>query len=319
MTPDTTLVLGDFTFGSTEVPESIEFGGDQLLASHQLIGGRRVIDAMGRSEAPLSWSGLLRGENALDRALYLDNLRVQGLPLNLTWSQLSYKVLIRQFSARFERFYLLPYRITCEVVDNLTTPVTSPGQTPVDQAIGDDADAATSLAAAVGDTQLTGLLSTLNSAIANVSSFATAAQSQVNAVLAPLAAVQSRVAVLIASVGNTIGSVTTLGGVLPGNPVATNAAKLLNQVSSLTQCETLYRLRNVTGRMSANLGAITSSQRSVTTAGGNLFQIAQTQYGDAMEWTAIAKANGLTDPFVSGVQTLRIPAQPDENSGVLNA
>ncbi len=50
----------------------------------------------------------------------------------------------------------------------------------------------------------------------------------------------------------------------------------------------------------------------ITIAGGNLFAIAAQQYGDATAWLQIARANGLSDPFLSGLVTLVDPAlRPD--------
>lgn len=40
----------------------------------------------------------------------------------------------------------------------------------------------------------------------------------------PLAAVQARVQILVSTVGNTVANVTTLGGILPNNPIAQRAA-----------------------------------------------------------------------------------------------
>lgn len=45
----------------------------------------------------------------------------------------------------------------------------------------------------------------------------------------------------------------------------------------------------------------------IQVAGGNLYQIAATQLGDATQWIRIADANDLTDPFLTGVVTLVIP------------
>jgi len=319
MQADTTLNLGAFQFGYMEVPGEIEFGGEQRLSVHQLVGGTRIIDAMGRSDRPLAWSGLLLGQSALDRALFLDSLRIGGQMQELSWGALRYQVVVREFSATYQRSYKIPYRIVCEVVQDLTTPVAQAGSAPIDQAVADDANASTTLTTAIGDSSLTALMGTLNTAIVAVSTFAHAAQSTINSVLQPLAAVQARVQILIASTGNTIGSVTTFGGVLPGNPLSTSAANLVSQVAAVSQCAQLYALRNTLGRMGANLGAINAPQNTVAMAGGNLFQIAESQYGDAMAWTGIAKANGLTDPFVQGTKVLSIPPQPDQQSGVLTA
>jgi hypothetical protein len=47
---------------------------------------------------------------------------------------------------------------------------------------------------------------------------------------------------------------------------------------------------------------------TMTIAGGNLFQIAAAQLGDATQWIRIAQLNGLQDPMLYGPMTLRIPA-----------
>jgi len=54
--------------------------------------------------------------------------------------------------------------------------------------------------------------------------------------------------------------------------------------------------------------------QTVTTAGGNLFQIAAAQLGDATQWIRIAQLNNLSDPMLSGVVTLLIP-DTDPNAG----
>ena len=47
--------------------------------------------------------------------------------------------------------------------------------------------------------------------------------------------------------------------------------------------------------------------QTITVAGGNLFQIAAIQLGDATQWVRIAQLNGIDDPVLNGVQTLLIP------------
>lgn len=319
MAPNTTLQLGDFVFSELEIPATMPFGGDQALSVHRLIGGTKVVDAMGASPREVSWSGLLLGATASDRARYLDTLRVQGLPLDLTWSSFKYSVIVRSFAGEFRRAYEMAYTITCEVISDSTTPVTTLAASSADRAISQDAATAASLTTSVGDAPLSGLMSTVKSAISQVSSFATAARSTINGVIQPIAAAQAQVKTLIASASNTIAEVTTFGGVLPGNPVATMAAKLTGQVTAATQLVDLHNLDFTLGRLTKNLQQVSASPRTVATAGGNLFRLAQQQYGDAKAWPAIAKANGLTDPFISGTQVLTIPAQPGTADGVLEA
>jgi hypothetical protein len=47
--------------------------------------------------------------------------------------------------------------------------------------------------------------------------------------------------------------------------------------------------------------------RTITVAGGNLFQIAATELADATQWIRIAQLNDISDPMLIGVVTLIIP------------
>lgn len=48
--------------------------------------------------------------------------------------------------------------------------------------------------------------------------------------------------------------------------------------------------------------------QTIITIGGNLFEIAATQLGSALQWINIARTNKLTDPMLSGQNKLLIPA-----------
>ncbi len=57
--------------------------------------------------------------------------------------------------------------------------------------------------------------------------------------------------------------------------------------------------------------------RTITVAGGNLFAIAAAQLGDATQWIRIARLNNLSDPMLTGVVTLQIPAiDPSATGGI---
>lgn len=57
--------------------------------------------------------------------------------------------------------------------------------------------------------------------------------------------------------------------------------------------------------------------RTITVAGGNLFALALQYLGDATQWNRIAQANGLIDPFLSGINTLQIPSSdPSAGGGI---
>ncbi|BDD93542.1 hypothetical protein PanNE5_29820 [Pandoraea sp. NE5] len=319
MTPDTVLMLGDFAFARTEIPEHISFGGQQALVVHKMVGGVRHVQAMGDDPMPLSWSGLFFGSNALERALYLKTLKESGQEIELIWSELYYLVVIREFTADFERWHQLPYRITCEVVEDLTRSVRDVPDAGIDALVSDDMLSIGGLSDLVGDGPLSTLVGGLNTAIGQVSSFAKAAQSTINGVLQPLNAVRSRVQTLIASTNNTLLNVTTLGGILPNNPISQNIARLTQQVTAATQLPVLAQLNTVVGRLGKNLGTINAGTKSLTLAGSNLYRVAANEYGDAMGWTTIAAANGITDPVLNGVNSVKIPPYNVPTGGVFNA
>ncbi|MCK8648891.1 hypothetical protein M1M06_07515 [Ralstonia insidiosa] len=318
---DLTLQLGDFVFDRQEIPESTPFGGEQALVVHRLVGGVKVVDSMGAFSDEITWSGWLLGENALARARQLDAMRVSGQVVVLQWSELSFAVVVRRFLPDFQRFYQIPYRITCEVVEDLTLSTAGQGIPGVDSLISGDLGIASGLMSTVSGLGLDSAFSTMQSAIQGVSSFANAAQSTLNGVLQPIAAFRTQAQTLIAQTNNTLLNVTTLGGILPNNPISTQVSKITQQIVAAQNLPTLVQLDRVVGRIQGNIGSIYSSAKQVTVAGGNLMKMATQEYGDAMAWTGLAKANPQLggDPQITGIQTVTIPPSKDDVGGVLNA
>src|ERR1039458_34661 len=116
------VVLGPITFSELEVPEKAPWGGKQHLIIHKLPGGMRVIDAMGRDDMDIAWSGILEGPLATQRALQIDQLRVAGAQIQLTWDVLSWTVVVEDFVANYVHRNWIPYELKCVVVfDNSAT------------------------------------------------------------------------------------------------------------------------------------------------------------------------------------------------------
>jgi hypothetical protein len=95
------LLLGPIAFRNFEVPAAINIGGAQRLAIHRLLGGTRVIDTLGRDDTDISFSGTFSGPDATLRARLIDEMRVSGLSLPLTWDVFFYSVIIRKFEADY--------------------------------------------------------------------------------------------------------------------------------------------------------------------------------------------------------------------------
>lgn len=316
------LQLGDFVFQDMEVPEVIPFGGPHHLAVKKLVGGVRVVDALGPDPKPLEWSGTFwptaLGQTALDRALLVKQMADAGLPLYLTWDSLYYLVVISNFEPDY-RFGRIPYRISCEVIADMTAPVYEDFEPNADDLIFGDLDLANTLSLNIGDGALSGLMGTLTTAAGAVTTFVNAAASTVNTVLQPLHAVAARVTSLIGTVDRTLAAVGIPGGVLPGLPALTNVASIASQITANYQQTNLLQLGALCGRMALNLKQINSSVRSITVPGGNLFDIAAREYGNATAWTIIAQANGLVDPQLAGITKLTIPPYNGTTGGILTS
>jgi hypothetical protein len=319
MKPDTVVQLGDFAFADTEVPERIPFGGRQALVVHELVGGQRRVDAMGAQERPLRWSGTFRGANASLRARYLDGLRVAGIPLTLTWGEYSYYVLIEDFEPVYERFYMVPYTIELCVVQNNTNPVTTIAAPTVDDAVASDMTSANSLVASLGIPSLTSAFGTLQSAVAKVNTFVGAARSVVNSVLQPINQLRTQITALQTQFSAVIAAKGLLGKISYGLGLGTQASSMLSTLSAVQSSTALLNLGQLVGRIETNVSSVFSGNKTETIGGGDLFTLASKHYNDPTAWTTIANANGLTDPTLSGVNTLIIPPAPNSTGGVLQS
>lgn len=283
---DTTVHLAvsggeDFSFADFEIPEKIQFGGKQRLVTHEMVGGKRVLDAMGRSDAPLAWSGMLLGKDALKRARYLDYLRISGKLCVLTWSELSYQVVLESFEADFERFYKIPYRLSCTVVQDLAQPITTLIVPSVDDAVRQDVTALHEISGKVNDSKLSKLTADLNSAIKRVTSIAKAKQAELqnaqnkikakqqdiiniakekqaelNDIVQKLEAVQARAVELVAQANDAAGKINDLSKRFPNSTVLQHAATFANKATAAAQLQVLDNMQNTIGRIKKNLAQI---------------------------------------------------------------
>jgi hypothetical protein len=340
MNPITTLSLatprGAFEFSGAEVPEQINFGGAQMLCTHKMIGGLRVIDALGPDDAPLSWNGMFLGVTAAQRARFLDYIRRSGLTCTLTWGVFQYSVIVSEFKADFKKPYWIPFSITCEVIRDQTQDVTDPSSTTPADAITGDAATMTQLAGSINDPTLSTLAAGVASAlsavtnaaqplagglvsltaapvqvgeVSQISTISSSASSAITAAAAPLAALQAGVQSQITAAQAALAAIPVLGQITPTQPVAGQAVGLIAQCNAATQLPSLYELASVATRMQENVALIANpvANNQQVTGGGNLYQLASQTYGDATRWTDIAQASGIADPMTVGFNTITVP------------
>ena len=131
-----------------------------------------------------------------------------------------------------------------------------------------------------------------------------------SAVAAPVAQLLASTQALITNSETSISNAVSFGGVIPGNPLALTVGKYMTQVNTAVQIPALYETQSVAQRMIKNLALASgsSTSKTITVAGGTLYDVAAQQYGDGTQWVKIAAANHMTDPNIVGIKTLVIPA-----------
>lgn len=122
--------LGNFIMKGFEVPDGAPWGGAQALTIHKLVGGARVIDAMGPDDIAIKFKGVFLSADADTRALQVDKMRKAGLPVAWFFANHITTVVIRSFHPVFKRPDHCTYDIELEVVRDLTQPSTNPPISP---------------------------------------------------------------------------------------------------------------------------------------------------------------------------------------------
>jgi hypothetical protein len=113
------LILGGIVFDSWSTPESIPFGGDQALKVHKLPGGSRVIDILGPDEMDIAFKGIFWNEAANAQASALNDLRLSGSVVSLTYGGNYYEVIVKSCPLTIHKFpQYYEYNIVCVVANN---------------------------------------------------------------------------------------------------------------------------------------------------------------------------------------------------------
>lgn len=143
------LSLGTVAFRDMEVPEKISFGGKQRLAVQNVIGGGRIVEALGIDDGEISFSGIFSGSDAASRAQLLDTARALGAQLPLVWQGFYYLVVIAGFAAEYRKPNLIPFSITCVVVTDPLAAVAN-AVAPIANLVSGDLAAAAALSGPAG-------------------------------------------------------------------------------------------------------------------------------------------------------------------------
>jgi hypothetical protein len=185
------LILGDVVFGHMEVPPGINFGGEQMLVVNQQVGGKRDVNALGRSEHDISWNGTFLYKFAEERSRALDYMRTQGLTVELIWGQFVYSCIVKSYRPIYKEYYYIPYRITVTIIENLTIPVPIALPNSYNDSVNGDFAYGASLIGEIGNAALAGAFGNLGSSISDAGNLGSATPGQLNNIVSHINNCQS--------------------------------------------------------------------------------------------------------------------------------
>jgi hypothetical protein len=109
------IQIGMINLQDFEVPPSVRFGGRYRVMSHTLAGGTRILERLGPDDADIQFRGIFSGPQAEARMRAINNLRLTGEVVWLTWESFRYPVVVKSFLADYHSPWWISYQIGCLV------------------------------------------------------------------------------------------------------------------------------------------------------------------------------------------------------------
>lgn len=313
----TLMQLGPVTLTGFEIPRTLTLGGDQQIIVNKFVGkNKREVHLLGAQPRPIEWAGAFMYDTAMLRARFFDSLRVKGDPLEFTWGDFSYIVVISKFYYDPISIYHVPYEITLEVVQDKTEPQnaqvashdTIPDGTRL--SLGFLRDLLTKLRGYLNVVR--NLQASIRREINNIIGLGQHLMQEITDVvntlyiqptnfIAGLQADAFSLSNQARNLADQLGILTLSSNQLEsGQSAATGADPMLDllEVSSVSK-----QLYDLLGRLQQPPFVV-----STTVMNDNLFAVASRYYnGDVSAWEQIADFNGLTDTKITAPLQLKLP------------
>lgn len=111
------LQLGNIIFNSIEVPEKLPIGAvEQKLVTIDLIGGGRVLQALGVQPVQVEWEGTFYGAGIFNRVQEIRSYVVGGQTQTLLWNSESWVVVVKEFIPTYRHNWICDYKIVVEIM-----------------------------------------------------------------------------------------------------------------------------------------------------------------------------------------------------------
>lgn len=254
---DVYLTLGDIVFDGFEIPASIEGGGEQAMKIHKLLGGKRIVDALGRDDGEYAWSGRFQGSNAEARAQAVDQMRMAGQPVTLSWGSRAYTVMVKHFKWTWERVYQILYSLSVEIIDDNTTAPTAPTAT-LDDLVGGDMESIGAILPNITDPTIPPALGALSDAIAAVGTLQGASLTALGPVATAAQSAKVVIATSLASLdAATQSNAGSVAGIVPGGNPLSMIATFTGQSGLIGQQWQTQEVASLVDRLATNVSLAT--------------------------------------------------------------
>ncbi len=87
------------------------------MAVHKSANGTRIIDTLGPDDNDIQFRGIFSGQLAASRARALNDMRLAGVPIWLTWSTFRYRVIVKSLRLDYHSQSWILYQASCIIVD----------------------------------------------------------------------------------------------------------------------------------------------------------------------------------------------------------
>lgn len=292
-TATTVFSIGTVVFAVDEAPDELEFTPTQSLAVKDHVGGKRIIQGLGTVWKPITWEGYFWGANAQYQARQLMRMQAEASVQRLKYLSFVLNVVIEQFFPNFLHKNQCKYKITVQVLNDVSGAVSQASPTSVDAQIQSCVGSANGnlndivnddSAGSNADPTDAELQAAHQQATSALDTAGPAAQATGASVTSTLASIQN-----VISVGQKYLSSLPPGSVSP---------KYLSLTQYVNNWSVVYK----------NFNTVQNHQQ-ITRNGGSLFEIASQYYGDPSKAIDIQQQNGLASTELpSGVlSTIILP------------
>lgn len=292
------LSIGNFNFDQWEVPEEIDgLGASLAMVQHSFPGGITSVQTFGAfSNRRISWSGHFLEDQKVPikgRITALQQMVYDQQQVTLQFGDFSYLVMVRNVTFKPKLEWWVPYSIELFGVEDPTAQQSGNGS-------GQTASSTTQNPT-IGD------FNTAGSNIASNAANAQAAAAQSGSSFQQTALTSFQQSLKNALVGS-VGNPANVANASLNSAIAAAQAELAPYVTSSDPLAIAYSTT-----MSDQLGALSVALNPPIPnilqplQNPDLQQLALIYYGDADQWTKIAKANDMLIPNPVGQFSLKIP------------